>query len=207
MPTTEWKNRLYCLALPFQAPRLERNPEIRVEGRPLSARGTLTRLLRKNHVLGASALLADGSDRALVTCSLTRPVRNVTASSLFRVASITKMATALAALLPLLWVGLWNNEFIYKGAAVMWFCLAWLYAAAWCHERGARKAVLALFLLFSASDAYGQLAGALKSFSWEQEARVRNRRSEWRGQLHQPGDARAAQFKGAPLLPELFRFN
>ena len=115
-------------------------------------------------------------------------------------------ATALAALMPLLWVGLWNNEFIYKGAAVMWFCLAWLYAAAWCHARGARKAVLALFLLFSASDAYGQLAGALKSFSWEQEARVRNRRSEWRGQLHQPGDARAAQFKGAPLLPELFRF-
>ena len=101
MPTTKWKNRLYRLALPFQAPRLERNPEIRVEGRPLSARSSLTRLLRKNHVLGASVLLADGSDRALVTCSLTRPVRNVSASSLFRVASITKMAAALAMLVVL----------------------------------------------------------------------------------------------------------
>ncbi len=116
-------------------------------------------------------------------------------------------AILLAGLMPLLWVGLWNNEFIYKGAAVMWFCLAWLYAAAWCHTTGPRKALLALFLLLSASAAYGQLAGALKSFSWQQEARARNTRNEWHGQLHQPGDARANQFKGTPRLPELFRFN
>ena len=115
-------------------------------------------------------------------------------------------ALLLAALMPLLWVGLWNNEFIYKGAAVMWFCLAWLYAAAWCHARGARKSLLALFLLLSASAAYGQLMGALKSFSWQQETRARNTRSEWHGELHQPEDPRAAQFHGEPLLPKLFRF-
>lgn len=108
--------------------------------------------------------------------------------------------------MPLLWVGMWNNEFIYKGAAVMWFCLAWLYASAWCHAKKRRKALLALFLLLSASDAYGQLVGALKSFSWHQKARTQNIRNEWQGQLNQPGDARAAQFKGEPCMPKFFRF-
>lgn len=116
------------------------------------------------------------------------------------------VAMLLAVCLPLLWVGLWNNEFIYKGAAVMWFCLAWLYASAWCHAKGLRKGLLALFLLLSASDTYGQFMGALKSFSWQEETRCRNIRNEWQGQLHQPGDARAAQFNGDPLMPKFFRF-
>ena len=101
MPTTRWKNSLYRLALPFRAPRPDRNPEICVEGHPLSSRDTLERLLRRNHVLGASVLLSDGSDRSIITCSLKHPVRNVTPSSLFRVASITKMASSLAALIVL----------------------------------------------------------------------------------------------------------
>ena len=98
MPTTKWKNRLYLLALPFRAPRLERNPQIRVEGHPLSAPDSWLRLLRKNHVLGASVLLADGSRQSRITCSLTNPRREISGSSMFRVASITKMATSLAAL-------------------------------------------------------------------------------------------------------------
>lgn len=115
-------------------------------------------------------------------------------------------ALLLAVTMPLLWVGLWNNEFIYKGAAVMWFCLAWLYAAAWCHSKGRRKALLALFILLSASDAYGQIMGALKSFSTRPEIMQQNIRSEWQGSLHQPQDPRATQFSGSPLLPELFKF-
>ncbi len=112
----------------------------------------------------------------------------------------------LAVVLPMLWVGMWNNEFIYKGAAVLWFCLAWLYSSAWCHCQGTRKALLAVFLLLSASDAYGQLLGALKSFSTHPAAMQLNIRNEWQGKLHQPQDSRASQFKGAPLLPELFLF-
>lgn len=115
-------------------------------------------------------------------------------------------ALLLAVTMPLLWVGLWNNEFIYKGAAVMWFCLAWLYAAAWCHSKGRRKALLALFILLSASDAYGQIMGALKSFSTRPEIMQQNIRSEWQGSLHQPQDPRTTQFSGSPLLPELFKF-
>lgn len=111
-------------------------------------------------------------------------------------------ALLLAGIMPLLWVGLWNNEFIYKGAGVMWFCLAWLYASAWHYAGSRRKAILALFFLLSASDFYGQLMGSLKSLPAPAAANIRN---EWQGQLHQPHDARAAQFQGSPLLPWLFR--
>lgn len=117
-----------------------------------------------------------------------------------------RCALLLILLLPLLWIGMWNNEFIYKGAAVLWFCLAWLYAAAWCHSHGPGKTLLALFILLSASDAYGQLMGALKSFSCHPAQMQRNIRREWQGNLHQPADARSAQFKGEPVLPKLFKF-
>lgn len=115
-------------------------------------------------------------------------------------------ALLLAVALPLLWVGLWNNEMIYKGSAVMWFCLAWLYATEWCHAAPGRKLLLALFVLASASDAYGQLMGSIKSLAFCRENRVRNIRNEWHGRLHQPLDFRASQFEGAPLLPQVFKF-
>lgn len=112
-------------------------------------------------------------------------------------------AVMLATLMPILWIGLWNNEFIYKGSAVMWFCLAWLYADAWMHSKGRRKVLLAFFILLSASDAYGQLIGTLKSLSLPAAANIRN---EWQGQLHQPYDTRAAQFHGHPHAHKLFKF-
>ena len=115
-------------------------------------------------------------------------------------------AVILTATLPLVWIGLWNNEFIYKGASIMWLCLAWLYSSAWCHFKNAAKALLALFLLLSASDAYGQLMGALKSFSCHPETMQQNIRDEWKGSLNQPGDLRASQFKGKLIIPELFKF-
>lgn len=115
-------------------------------------------------------------------------------------------AMLLGGTMPLLWVGLWNNEFIYKGAAVLWFCLAWLYAAAWCHAKSRRKALLAVFIFLSASDAYGQLMGALKSASMRPEIMRQNIRCEWQGQLHHPHDPRAAQFHGTPFAPKLFKF-
>lgn len=115
-------------------------------------------------------------------------------------------AAAGALLLPLIWIGMWNNEFIYKGAAVLWFCLAWLYASAWCHAHGARKALLMLFVLLSASDAYGQLVGALKSLSCDSAARQLNIRSEWNGSLDQENDSRARQFEGRAVCPYLFKF-
>lgn len=115
-------------------------------------------------------------------------------------------ALLLVLLLPLLWVGLWNNELLYKGAAVVWFCLAWLYAAEWCRAGKAKRVLLAIVVLLSASDAYGQLMGGMKSFAISPADRQQNCRNEWLGNLHQNQDTRSAQFKGSPLLPQVFKF-
>ncbi len=98
MPTTKLKNTLYRLALPFFGAKAERHPVLRCEGHPVAGKDAYSRLLWAHHVLGSAALLVHGEDRALILCDQTEPARTVTAESYFRVASITKMATALAAM-------------------------------------------------------------------------------------------------------------
>ena len=98
MPTTRTKNLIYRIALPFKAPRLKGYPDINTFGHSLGNQKKYIRLLKKHHVLGSAALFAQKGDRLIVTCSLANPERHVAPQSLFRVASITKMATALAAL-------------------------------------------------------------------------------------------------------------
>ncbi|MBQ9251787.1 MAG: beta-lactamase family protein [Clostridia bacterium] len=98
MPTTKLKNTLYRMALPFRAPRLERHPVCTAQGAHLHTYDAYIRLLRKHHVLGSAALLREGNQSVTLLCSSQNPHHQVTAHSLFRVASITKMATSLAAL-------------------------------------------------------------------------------------------------------------
>lgn len=96
MPTTRLKNTLYRLALPVKAPRLY--PELTAKGDPLSSPDAFLRLLRMHHVMGSATLLKDQSHRSVLLCSSRNPDHSVFWHSMFRVASITKMATALAAL-------------------------------------------------------------------------------------------------------------
>ena len=99
MPRTRFENSLYRLSLAFTAPRLERDPALTVNGMDhLCTQDRYVRLLRKHHVMGSALLLKDESRRVLVFCSSRNPCHTVSPDSMFRVASITKMATALAAL-------------------------------------------------------------------------------------------------------------
>ena len=98
MPTTKLKNLLYRLMLPLKAPRLERNPTLTVYGRPLVTCDEYVRLLRKHHVMGCACLLSNDREQVRIICSSEHPRHTVTANSMFRVASITKMVTSLAAI-------------------------------------------------------------------------------------------------------------
>ena len=98
MPTTTLKNLIYRAALPLNAPGPGRRPAVSAEGRSLCTPGCYARLLRRHHVLNSAALLADRDEKLLLTCSLPGSGHTVTAGSMYRAASITKMATALAAL-------------------------------------------------------------------------------------------------------------
>lgn len=98
MPTSPMKNLLYRAALPFAAPSPRGQMHHEAHGQPLTHLKTYEQLLCRHHVLGASLLLNDGTRHAELFTSTGKPAHVAKPETLFRVASITKMATALAVL-------------------------------------------------------------------------------------------------------------
>ena len=99
MPTTPLRNRLYSLALPLAAPSPRGQMHHNVQGRELNSLAQYEHILRRHHVLGSSLMLTDGSAFAVVHTSIDKPSHRASASTMYRVASITKMATALVTLM------------------------------------------------------------------------------------------------------------
>ncbi len=99
MPTTPMKNLLYRLALPLApSPRGQMRHE--TFGRSLNTQKEYERILIRHHVLGASLLLDDPVAGTSLTCTSVETPRHIaTEETMFRVASITKMATALVTLM------------------------------------------------------------------------------------------------------------
>lgn len=98
MPTTPMKNLLYRAALPFLAPSPHKLMTHQWEGRALNHLPYYEHLLVKHHVFGASLLLSSGTQQAAVYTSTMEPRHPSSPDMMFRVASITKMATALVTL-------------------------------------------------------------------------------------------------------------
>lgn len=96
MPTTSFRNLLYRAALPL-APSPRGRMTHDAHGHSIDLRA-YERILRKHHVLGSSLLLTDGGTYSSVHTSVSEPPHQSGSSTLFRVASITKMATALVIL-------------------------------------------------------------------------------------------------------------
>lgn len=98
MPTTNLRNLAYRAALPFLAPSPRRQMTHAVHGHPIHMK-VYERILCRHHVLGASLLLTDGKAAASIHTSVGRPAHLAAGDTLYRVASITKMATALVTLM------------------------------------------------------------------------------------------------------------
>lgn len=98
MPTTPMKNLLYRAALPLLAPTPKGQMHHTQQGRTIDLPG-YERLLCRHHVLGASLLLKNGETTAAVYTSTNHPCHQASPRTMFRVASITKMATALVTLM------------------------------------------------------------------------------------------------------------
>lgn len=94
MPTTKLKNTLYRIALPFFAPNCSRHPVTSVSGRDPVFIRNLEALHRKHHILGSAVLLTSPGQYSLVCTSSENPKHSACPETLFRVASITKMAAA-----------------------------------------------------------------------------------------------------------------
>lgn len=98
MPSTPLKNLLYRAALPFMAPTPRGQMTHTFSGQPLHHLPEYEKLLVRHHVLGATLLLSDGNRTAIAHTAVQKPLHAPDDSTLYRVASITKMATALATL-------------------------------------------------------------------------------------------------------------
>lgn len=98
MPTTPMKNLLYRAALPILSPRSRGQMTHHTSGHPLTSLPKYERILAKHHVFGASLLLHQGADEAICRTSTANPEHLTQENTLYRVASITKMATALVTL-------------------------------------------------------------------------------------------------------------
>lgn len=97
MPSTPVKNLLYRAALPL-APSPRGQMQHTVSGQALHYLPDYERLMSRHHVLGASLLLEDSPRRARIDTSVAEPHHTAQSDTMYRVASITKMATALVAL-------------------------------------------------------------------------------------------------------------
>ena len=99
MPTTDFRNLLYRCALPVLAPSPRGRMQHVQPDRPLDDLRGYERVLKRHHVLGASLLLDSGQERRQVYTSVAQPAHHADAATMFRVASITKMSTALVTLM------------------------------------------------------------------------------------------------------------
>ncbi len=97
MPTTRIKNAAYRCMLPFCAPSCGPRPVTSLTGRSLVCRKQFERLLHRHHVLGSAVLLCSGGDSSLICTSSVSPAHSAAPDTYFRVASITKTATAVLA--------------------------------------------------------------------------------------------------------------
>ncbi len=97
MPTTWIKNAVYRCMLPFCAPSCGPHPVSSVAGRTLVYRKQFEHMLRKHHVLGSAVLLRSGGETSLICSSSASPEHIAAPDTYFRVASITKTATAMLA--------------------------------------------------------------------------------------------------------------
>ena len=94
MPTTKIKNILYQMALPFCAPGCEKDPVKTVDGHELITYDRFTGMVRKHHVLGSATMISDGNDLSVICTFSEKPRHYASEEMFFRVASITKIATA-----------------------------------------------------------------------------------------------------------------
>ena len=99
MPSTPLKNALYRLALPVRAPRLPSRAVHAPQGHPMTFQAQYSRVLCRHRVQGSATLIASGRDTSLLLSDSVLTNTVPASSSLFRVASITKMFVAASVML------------------------------------------------------------------------------------------------------------
>lgn len=111
---------------------------------------------------------------------------------------------ALAFILPLVWIGRHNNEFLLKGSIYLFVIYAWLLTEEWRYAGWRKRVVLVLFLLASSlhlgTDA---MSRHWTDYSWKPEKIAEHVESSWHDTLNHPEDYCYKQFWGKVMCPAI----
>lgn len=122
----------------------------------------------------------------------------------FRRTAGFQVGLVLIVALPAVWVGVDNNELLYKGACLVIFFACLFLIGSWRHARTGRRIVLALVLASASIIPLLRVQHHVRSFALTPEQRTLNIRNEWQGHLNHPEHEWYARFWG-PQAPPLFR--
>ena len=98
MPTTKLKNLIYRTLLPYSGTDCGPNPISSVTGHDIACKDSFQSLIRRHHVLGSCTLLESYNVSSIICTSSAVPFHAARYDTFFRVASITKTATAVLSL-------------------------------------------------------------------------------------------------------------
>lgn len=111
----------------------------------------------------------------------------------------------LAIFLPIVWIGRWNNEFLFKGSLVMFMLYAWILVAQWRHSSKCRKIAIVLIVLFSSLHIGGDInRRSLYQYTWNAEKMEANKRLDWGGTLNRPDQYVYNNFWGKNKYPFIY---
>jgi hypothetical protein len=105
----------------------------------------------------------------------------------FKRTAAYRYAILLIALLPLIWIGRWNNELLIKGSILLFFLLAIMYTLLIRYEKGVRRYAAIVFLALTSIMFFWDMAARfLHFYSWNPQQMEKNIRSAWNGHLNHP---------------------
>ena len=122
----------------------------------------------------------------------------------YRRTSAFRAAALLLVIMPLVWLGLDTNEFLYKGSLVPFFVMAVLLHGSWPHAGRVKRAVVALLFAACTFIPALDIQHRLREFGTSPAQRELNLQNEWQGHLNHPEHPWYRQFWG-PQAPPFFR--
>lgn len=116
----------------------------------------------------------------------------------FKRTAAYKYSVLLIALLPLVWIGRWNNELLIKGSTLLFFLLSVMYALLIRYGKGLRRTAAIIFLSLTTIMFFWDMAARfLHYYSWNPARMEQNIRSSWNGHLNHPDHRWYRNFWGA----------
>lgn len=105
----------------------------------------------------------------------------------FKRTAAYRYSILLIALLPLIWIGRWNNELLIKGSTLLFFLLGAMYTLLIRYQKGVRRYAAILFLSLTSIMFFWDMAARfLHFYSWNPQQMEKNIRSAWNGHLNHP---------------------